>query len=309
MNQGDEHPKGKVQFASPLGYSTVLRSRSGGRIVKRIRVSPWLANAGLIGFLAGSLAAQTNCNEGAGPLRQDQPQNISVSDIIKTFSAHESDFKQALTHYGYTMEVSVQTLAGTSVDGEFRRISQISYLQGKRTENVVFAPQSTLRRLSMSKQDFDDIDRSPFVLTTEDLHEYNVMYAGQQKVDMLETYVLDVAPRQIEKGKRYFQGRVWVETRDLGLVKSCGKNVPEEDPEAKKKKKKGRRGVPEENVSPTLVTYREEFEHKYWFPVYVRSDETIHFQFGNDVHVREVIKYTQYKRGDANTSAASSARP
>jgi hypothetical protein len=274
----------------------------------RIKLSSWIGMLGLIALFAAHLVAQTNCNEGAGALTQAQPEGIAVPDIIKKFSAQESQFKEAQTHYSYTMEVSVQTLAGKAVDGEFRRVSQISYNQGKRVEYVVFAPQSTLRRISMSKQDFDDIDRSPFVLTTEDVPQYNLNYSGQQKVDLLDTYVFDVAPKQIEKGKRYFQGRVWVEAQDLALVKSCGKNVPEEDPEAKKKNKK-RRGVPQENVSPTLVTYREQFEHKYWFPTYVRSDETLHFQYGEDVHLREVIKYTQYKRSDSSASTVSNARP
>jgi len=263
--------------------------------------------AGLIALLAASMAAQTNCNEGAGPLRQDRPEGIAVPEIIKKFSAQESQFREAQTHYSYTMEVLVQTLAGQAADGEFRRVSQISYNQGKRMEYVVFAPQSTLRRVSMSKQDFDDIERSPFVLSTEDLPQYSLVYAGQQKVDLLETYVFDVAPKQLEKGKRYFQGKVWVETHDLAVVKSCGKNVPEEDPEAKKKKKK--RGQPQENVAPTLVTYREQFEHRYWFPAYIRSDEVLHFQYGDDVHVREVIKYTQYSRADASGSTVSNARP
>jgi hypothetical protein len=272
--------------------------------MRTAKLSSGIAAAVVILVLSAGVAAQTNCNEGAGAISQAQPQGVSVVEIIKRFSARESEFKEALTHYTYTQEVTVQTLAGNQADGEFRRITQISYNQGKRLDYVVFAPQSSLRRISMSKQDFEDIDRSPFILTPEDLPQYNVNYAGQQKVDTLDTYVFEVVPKQIVKGKRYFQGRVWVETRDLGLVKSCGKTVPEEDPEAKKKKKK-RRGQVTENVSPTLVTYREEFEHKYWFPVYVRSDEILHFSFGDDIHVREVIKYTKYTRGDAGGKAAA----
>jgi hypothetical protein len=273
--------------------------------MQRTRLSAWIPVLGLILLSVAGSAAQTNCNEGAGALAADQPQGISVTDIIRKFSAQESAFKEAQTHYTYTMEVLVQTLAGPTADGEFRRVSQIRYNQGKRMEYVVLAPQSTLRRVSMSKQDFDDIDRSPFVLTTEDLPQYNVTYAGHQKVDLLETYAFDVAPKQILKGKRYFQGRVWVENRDLALVKSCGKYVPEEDPEAKKKKKKAPQT---QNVEPMMVTYREQFQHRYWFPTYLRSDDVLHFEYGDDVHVREVIKYTQYKRADAGPDAASPAQ-
>lgn len=259
----------------------------------------------LIVFLPLMLGAQTNCDQGAGPLKPAQPTNISVQEIIRRLSQQESLFREAQTHYTYAMDVKVETLQGQMTDGEFHRVSQISYSQGKRMESVTFAPQSTLQRITMTKQDFDDIDnRTPFVLNTQDLPQYELSYLGQQKVDQLDTYVFDVAPKTMEKGKRYFQGKVWVESQDYSVVKSCGRNVPDE---IIKPKKKGRPA--QSNVSPTLVTYREQFEDKYWFPTYIRSDESLHFPYGDDVHLREVIKYTNYKRSDSNPSTVSSAKP
>jgi hypothetical protein len=276
--------------------------------VKRIRVSAWIEVTSLAVALSLYVPAQTNCDAGAGPLRPVQPSGIAVSEIIKRFSALEDQFKEAQTHFTYSMEVTVQTLQGEDVDGEFRRLSEISHVDGKRTEHVTFAPQSTLRRISLSKQDFDDLDnRSPFVLTTEELPQYNLLYVGQQKVDMLETYVFEVAPKVLEKRKRYFQGKVWVETRDLAIVKSCGKRVPDDPSQQNNKKKKTRPGG--EEVTPTMVTYREQFEEKYWFPTYIRADETLHFLYGDSTHVREVIKYTKYKRADADSRTASKIRP
>ena len=273
----------------------------------RLRLPSWLTLIAIVASLPIDLPAQTNCEEGSGPMRQVQPAGITIPEIIKRFSAQESIFKEAQTHYSYHMEFTVQTLIGQDVDGEFRRVSDISYIQGKRMEHVTFAPQSTLRRIALSKQDFDDIDiRSPFVLTAEDLPQYNLLYGGQQKVDMLETYVFEVAAKTLEKGKRYFQGKIWVETHDFAIVKSCGKNVPD-DPEQYKKTKKKRRGGQE--VSPTMVTYREQFEQKYWFPTYIRADETLHFLYGDDAHVREVIKYTKYQRADSGTSTVSATQP
>ena len=138
------------------------------------------------------LAGQTNCDAGAGPLMPGQPTGISVQEIIQRLSAQESLFKEAQTHYIFTMNVEVQTLQGKTVDGEFRRVSEISFNQGKKIESVSFAPQSTLRRVSMSKQDFDDMDnRSPCVLTTQDLPQSDVLYLGQQKVDQLDSSVFD----------------------------------------------------------------------------------------------------------------------
>lgn len=275
--------------------------------MKHVKLSSWILCTAWTLLLPFYLAAQTNCDAGAGPLRQVQPNGISAEEAIRRLSAQEKLFKEEQTHYSYTMEVSIQTLEGDTADGEFRRVSQISYAQGRRMENVLFAPQSTLTRISLTKEDFDDIDhRSPFVLTLEDLPQYEVMYLGQQKVDQLETYVFDVTPKHLEKGKRYFQGKVWVETADFAVVKSCGKNVPEQIEPVKKKK---RRGPVQENVSPTFVTYREQFEDKYWFPTYVRADETLHVLNGDNTHVREVIKYTKYKRADSNTSTISNATP
>lgn len=268
----------------------------------RLKLSSSVLSLGFVLTLPLYLPAQTDCDAGAGPLRQVQPTGISAVEIIKRFSAQEKLFKEEQTHYSYTMEVSVQTIEGNIPDGEFRRVSQISYTEGRKLESVLFAPQSTLTRISLTKEDFDDIDhRSPFVLTPEDLPQYDVVYVGEQKVDQLETYVFDVAPKHLEKGKRYFQGKVWVETKDLAVVKSCGKNVPAQVTPVKKKKHR----PAQENVAPTFVTYREQFEDKYWFPTYIRADESLALLFGDSGHVREVIKYTKYKRADSNSSTVS----
>jgi hypothetical protein len=48
------------------------------------------------------------------------------------------------------------------------------------------------------------------------------------------------------------------------------------------------------------VTYREQIDGQYWFPTYTRADDDLHFKSG-DVHIREIIKYTNYKRFGAST--------
>ena len=142
----------------------------------------------------------------------------------------------------------------------------------------------------MSPADFSDIQqRLPFVLTTEDAAQYNVTYVGKQKVDDLETYVFDVAPKVIEKKHRYFQGKIWVDSQDFQIVVTDGKNVPDDT-------RKGH-----EDLSPPFVTYREEIDGKYWFPVYTKGDGILHFSGGSgylsqDVHIREFVKYTDYKQ-------------
>src|SRR5579885_1623721 len=65
------------------------------------------------------------------------------------------------------------------------------------------------------------------VLTSDEISQYNIIYAGQQQEDELHCYVFDVAPKQIEKNKRYFQGRIWVDDHDFQIVKTYGQMVPE----------------------------------------------------------------------------------
>lgn len=42
------------------------------------------------------------------------------------------------------------------------------------------------------------------------------------------------------------------------------------------------------------MTYREQIDGKYWFTTYARADEFLRFPTGG-VHVREVVKYSNYK--------------
>ncbi|MBZ5524334.1 MAG: hypothetical protein LAP21_19020 [Acidobacteriia bacterium] len=243
------------------------------------------------------MLAQTNCEDRQNPLNPAQPQGITVQEVIEKFAAREAVFKQARNNYTYTQDITVQTLEGNTVDGEYHQIWDITYDdKGNRIENVTYAPMDTLTRVSMTQQDLEDLrTRLPFVLTTEDLPVYSVLYSGQQHVDEIDTYVFELAPKQIEKGKRYFQGRIWVDNRDFQIVKTCGRNVP--DITGKKKK---RVDPTKENLSPAFVTYREQVDGVYWFPTYTRADDMLHFSNG-DIHIREIIKYKNYKRFGSKT--------
>jgi hypothetical protein len=245
---------------------------------------------------ATSVLAETNCDEGAGPLDPAQPKGTTVQEIIQKFTAKEDLFHEARNNYIYTQDITVQELDGTTVTGEYRLVQDITFdNKGARVENVTFAPQSSLRQLILGRDDFEDFRRiMAFSMTTSDLPHYNVLYVGQQHVDEIETYVFDVAPKTIEKGQRYFQGRVWVDQKDPQIVKNCGKTVPETIANTKKKKNV------EENLSPKFVTYREQIDGQYWFPTYIRAEDTLHFRMG-DVQMREIIKLTNYKRFGVKT--------
>ncbi|GAC1700721.1 MAG: hypothetical protein NVS9B4_02640 [Candidatus Acidiferrum sp.] len=215
-----------------------------------------------------------------------QPPSIPVEQIIEKFSQRESEFKKERDNYTYSQTFIIQTIDDDGVpDGEYQMKSDILFTpSGKRYEKVVYAPPPTLQKISMSQQDLDDLEHlQPFVLTAEELPKYDVKYVGREPVDQLNTYVFDVAPKQIEKNQRYFQGRIWVDDGDLEIVKSDGKAVPDIV-------KKG-----QENVFPRFETYRENIEGHYWFPVYTRADDVLHFSTGG-VHIRMTVKYANYKR-------------
>jgi hypothetical protein len=230
-------------------------------------------------------------DSGYGPMDISDPP-MTAEEIIQKFTAKESVFREALNHYTYRRAVRVQTIDdGGKVDGEYYEVDDVIFdPSGKRTERVVLAPASSLQRISMSPADFQDIQqRLPFVLTKEDVGQYDLKYVGRQTVDQVPCYVFDVAPKELVKGKRYFQGKIWVDGEALQIVVTSGKNVPDD-------LRKGH-----EDLSTPFTTYREQVDGENWFPTYTKGDGILHFTGGNgyigeDVRVRQTIKYTDYKQ-------------
>ena len=244
-----------------------------------------------LGLLIVNLAAAAAAQRGEGQLDSSPPQGITEQEIIQKFAAKEKEFKTARENYAYRQSLTVQTLDGDTVNGEFKEVEDVLFDdKGNRIEHVVFAPQSSLVGITMTKEDFDDIRRRmPFVLTSDEILEYQILYVGKQRIDEIGTYVFDVAPKQIEKNKRYFQGRIWVDDTDFQIVKTYGKNVPDLGV-----KKRG-----QENLFPAFTTWRDRVDGKYWFPVYTKVDDVLHFSNG-DIHIKQVVKYTDYKRFGSN---------
>jgi hypothetical protein len=216
----------------------------------------------------------------------NEPPAIPVEQIIQKFAAREDEFKKERDNYTYTQTLVVESLdLDGNPNGEFRMTSDILFTPaGKRFEKVLYAPQGTLQGFEMDQQDMDDLQHvQPFVLTTAELSKYDIKYVGREQVDELSTYVFDVAPKKIEKNLRYFQGRIWVDDRDLNIVRSNGKAVPD----IRKKNS--------EHLFPRFETFRENIEGNYWFPTYTRSNDLLHFSTG-DVGIRMSVRYANYKR-------------
>jgi len=215
-----------------------------------------------------------------------EPPALPIEQIIQKFGDRELEFRKERDNYTYTQTFVVQTIdMDGRPDGEYRMTSDILFTpEGKRYEKVISAPPPTLERIQLSQQDMDDLEHvQPFVLTSQELPKYDVKYIGREQLDELSTYVFDVGPKKIEKNQRYFQGRIWVDDKDLNIVKTDGKAVPDII-------KKGN-----ENVFPRFETFRENIEGHYWFPTYTRSDDELRFSTGA-IHIRMTVRYANYKR-------------
>ena len=267
------------------------------RRIKRVRNSLWMA----MGLAAGCvLAAGAQSKDSFTPMALDSgfgrmdisTPTIPPEQIVKQFAAKESEFQQALNHYTYRRTAKVETIDDDNkVDGAYYEVDDVIFdPNGTRLEKVVYAPPNTLSRVMMSPSDLQDISHGyPFVLTAEDIGQYDVKYVGRQPVDEVDCYVFDVSPKVIEKKKRYLLGRIWVDTTDLQIVVTNGRMVPDDT----------RKGS--EDLHPPFMTWRQQVDGHYWFPVYTKGEGILHFSGGSgymaqDVHIRDTIKYADYKR-------------
>jgi hypothetical protein len=222
---------------------------------------------------------------------------IAPEEIIRQFAAKESEFQKALNHYTYRRAARVQTIDNDNkVDGEYYQVDDVLFdTTGKRIEKVVFAPESTLQRVQMSPSDLQDIKCGYlFVLTTEVIGQYNMKYVGRQKVDEVDCYVFDVAPKVIEKKQRYLLGRIWVDATGLQIVVTNRRMIPDDTRKNNK------------DMHPPFMTWRQQVDGHYWFPVYTKGEGILHFAGGpghmaQDVHIRDTIKYTDYKQVGSTT--------
>ncbi|MCL5287693.1 MAG: hypothetical protein M1453_06835 [Acidobacteria bacterium] len=261
-----------------------------------------LAMAGAAALLAAVPVAQAQAPP--GPDRSLEkvkidpngaPLPVPVTEIIRQFAAKESEFRVARGEYTYTQTVLVEDLGsyGDKI-GEYRVVSDIVFTpEGKRYEKITYAPPSSLQSFSMSPEDEQDIaNLFPFVLGTEDLPKYDLEYLGRQQIDEIGTYVFSIRPKKMVPGQRYFQGTVWVDDRDLQIVKTFGKSVPD-------LRKKDR-----EDLFPQFETWREQIDGKYWFPTLTRALDTLHFTSG-DKRIKISVRYTNYKRFKSTTRIIS----
>ncbi|MFN7935131.1 MAG: hypothetical protein U0R19_17505 [Bryobacteraceae bacterium] len=233
----------------------------------------WLC---FVALLAGMPAAYADSKE---------PSEAEIEGIIQKFAAKESEFAKARDNYTYRQTVRVLELdEGGNTRGRHEVVADVIFNNdGKRTERVVRAPVSSLKNLQLTPEDEQDLRSvQPFVLTSEEISKYFIRYLGKEVLDEIPCYVFAVKPKKMEQGQRYFSGLIYVDDRDLQIVKSYGR--------ATGLLKKG-----SDQQFPKFETYREQIDGKYWFPTYTMANDTLMFQ-GGPQPIRMTVKYEDYKQ-------------
>jgi hypothetical protein len=212
------------------------------------------------------------------------PTPAQIDDIIAKFAAKEAEFARVRGNYTYRQTVKIHELDDSgNIMGKHEMVSDIVFTpQGKRTERVVYAPVSTLHLIMTAQDDQDLRDVQPFVLTTNEIPNYYIRYMGREQLDEISCYSFAVKPKKMEQGKRYFEGVIWVDDKDLQIVKSYGRGI-------------GLLKKNEDQQFPKFETYRQQIDGKYWFPTYTIANDTLNFKDSSQ-RIRETVKYENYKQ-------------
>src|ERR1700719_1372452 len=227
------------------------------------------------------------------------PPSLPVEEIVRRFSQKEDEYLKSRPNYGFRKSVRIQEFGPDGgVIGEFLRVAQFQKLaDGRVAIKTIEKPQSTLQGVYLAPEDLDALDRIPaYPLTSGQLAKYDLKFIGRELVDEVDCYIFQVKPKGVERVKAYFEGVVWVDAQYLEVVKTYGKWVTEQG---------DTRGIAQLPFS-LFETYRENVDGKYWFPNYLRSDDTLHTKEG-DIPVRLVIKWTDFKPAGAAQSVPTAS--
>jgi hypothetical protein len=241
----------------------------------------------LFALLVLCVSAASAFAQNANIVKKDLSQ-AEIDRIVKAFTTNETQFRNALTNYIFNRSASISTVGmGGQISGTYRRDSALTLTEdGRRLEKILYAPVSTLTEITITAADLDNLSGvDQFAIEPAAAANYHFTYVGKEKIDELDLYVFDVAlkvmpdPKRIKQ--RFFGGRIWVDDRDLMIVKTKGKAFP----------------VPKGDQFPVVETWRENVDGKYWFPSLAMSDDELVFDSGQVVKVKMRVKYTDYAIG------------
>lgn len=207
-------------------------------------------------------------------------------DLVKRVAAVETAAQQAQSNYTYRQSVSVEELDDHgAIAGDYHEVRDIIFSpSATRTEQMIGTPRVSLKHLKLTDEDFRDIrEIQPFLLTNDQAFLYETRYRGEENIDGVDCYVLQIRPRQILQGQRLFDGNIWVDKTDFAVVRSEGQAVPQIVT------------TKSENLFPHFTTLRRKVDGQYWFPVTTYANDTLYFRTGPQ-RIRLMIRYTDYKK-------------
>jgi hypothetical protein len=156
--------------------------------------------------------------------------DLNPAQIIQRFAQKESEFYDAWIQYSYTQTAVVRVLSVNDVPQKEKMTIVWEVVFNDDGSREVRFKNEVGRLLSMqfTKEDREVISNiNPFALTAKELPLYSVTYIGKESVDELNCYVFSVSPKSTAGNRFYFEGKIWVDDRDLQVVRTIGRAVPQ----------------------------------------------------------------------------------
>jgi hypothetical protein len=217
---------------------------------------------------------------------------VQPADLLTRVAERESENEAARSQYTYRQSVVIADLDRHGAQlGQYREVRDIVFSPTMvRSELLVEQPRNTLKALKLTEEDFRDIrEIQPLLITRDNLFNYEVKAKGEEVMEGVDCWVLQVRPRQLLHGMRLFDGMIWVSKADSSIIRLEGQAVPQI------------RNSKSENLFPHFTTLRQKVEERYWFPVTTFADDTLFFRSGPQ-RIRMTIRYANYKRFSAESS-------
>ena len=220
-------------------------------------------------------------------MQADEP----PADLISRIAVRESETQDAQSHYTYEQSVTIEELDKRGARaGEYREVREVIFSPTEqRTERLVGRPRAMLKNLQLTEEDFRDIrEVQPALLTKDRLLLYEAKFRGEEKMDDMDCWVVQIRPRQLLQGQRLFDGNLWVTKSDYSIIRSEGQAVPQIQT------------TKTENLFPHFTTIRRKVDGNYWLPATTYGDDTLYFRTGPQ-RIRLIIRYSKYQRFGADT--------
>lgn len=214
------------------------------------------------------------------------------ADLARRVAEREDQSQAERSRYTYKQWLTVEEFDHRgNKGGVYQERREVIFLPNKeRVEQMIGRPNSSLKRVQMTDEDFRDMrDIQPLLFTKERLSFYETKPKGEETIEGINCWVLQVRPKQILDGMRMFDGIFWVEKQDYNVIRSEGRAVPQI--------RSSRPG--KENLFAYFTTVREKFGD-FWFPVFTFADDTLDFNTG-PLRIKFTIRYRDYKRFGAES--------